>query len=104
MLCDVVAFVVLLVTVGVAALALGWLQRLAPWFLVVGVPLCGGLWLLGVLRVPWPDLGLWTKYPLNPYLLVTLSFSLVAAGLLGTAVRVVRRLTGPAVPLGALGP
>ena len=95
-LCGVVAVAMLLVTAGATALALFRGQRLAPWFLAIGVPLCGGLWLLGVLRVPWPDLGVWTKYPLNPYLLVTLSFILVAAGLIGTAVRVIRAVTRPA--------
>jgi hypothetical protein len=78
----VVTLAILLVIAGL--LALDRSQRLAPWFLAVGGPLAGGLWLLGRLRVPWPDVGLWTVYVLNPYLLVPLSSVLVAADVLGT--------------------
>jgi hypothetical protein len=87
-----VAPIFVLLLAGMTALALARSQRLAPWFLLVGAPLCAGLWLLGRLRIPWPDLGLWTGFVLNPYLLVTLSFVLVIAGAIGTAVRIGRRL------------
>ena len=83
--------VFLLLVVGMTALALGRSQRLAPWFLAVGGLFLGGLWLLGRLRIPWPDLGLWTAFVLNPYLLVTLSFALLIAGAIGTAWRFARR-------------
>jgi uncharacterized membrane protein len=65
-------------------------QRLAPWFLAIGVTLAGSLWLMGRLRVPWPELGPWTVVVLNPYLLVSVAFVLVAAGLLGTTLRIIR--------------
>jgi hypothetical protein len=81
--------------VGMTASALAWSQRLAPWFLLVGTPLFGGLWLLGRLRIPWPDLGMWTVFILNPYLLVSLSCILMIAAGIGTAVRIARRLRGP---------
>jgi hypothetical protein len=86
-----VAFLFALMVVGATALALVRSQRLAPWFLLIGAPLLGGLWLLGRLRIPWPDLGLWTLFILNPYLLVTLSSVLVVAGAIGTAVRLTHR-------------
>ena len=76
---------------GATIFALRGSQRLAPWFLLVGVLLFGGLWLLGILRIPWPDLGLWTVFVLNPYLLITLSFVLMIAGTIGTVVRLARR-------------
>jgi hypothetical protein len=65
---------------GATILALRGSQRLAPWFCVAGALLFGSLWLLGALRIPWPDLGLWTVYVLNPYLYATLSFVLMIAG------------------------
>ena len=76
---------------GATALTLGWSQRLAPWFLLAGALLLGGLWLLGRLRIPWPDLGMWTVFILNPYLLVTLALVLTTAGAIGTAVRLAGR-------------
>lgn len=83
----------ILLVAGATVLALARSQRLAPWFLLVGALLLGGLWQLGRLRIPWPDLGLWTVFVLNPYLLITLSFVLVAAGTIGTGVRIARRFT-----------
>lgn len=76
---------------GATVLALRESQRLAPWFLLVGLLLFGGLWLMGQLRIPWPDLGLWTVFVLNPYLYVTLSFVLMIGGAIGTAVKIVHR-------------
>ena len=84
-----------LLVVGMTALALARSQRLAPWFLLIGAPVFGVLWLLGRLRVPWPDLGMWSVFVLNPYLLVSLSFTLMIAGGIGMAVRIARRLRGP---------
>jgi len=86
-----VAPLFVLLVAGATALALARSQRLAPWFLLVGGLLLGGLWLLGQLRIPWPDLGLWTVFVLNPYLLITLSFVLVTAGAIGMAIRIARR-------------
>jgi hypothetical protein len=88
-----VTLLLLPIVAGATALALANAQRLAPWFLAVGALLLGGLWLLGRLRIPWPDLGFWTLFVLNPYLLVTFSFVLVIAGGIGTAVRIARRFT-----------
>ena len=85
-----VAPIFLVVAAGATWLALARDQRLAPWFLGLGALLFGSLWLLGRLRIPWPDLGLWTVSILNPYLLVTLSFTLLIAGGIGTAVRLAR--------------
>ena len=76
-------------------LALANAQRLAPWFLGAGADLFGFLWLLGQLRVPWPDLGGWTIFVLNPYLLVTLSFVLLIAGGIGTLVKFARMARNP---------
>ncbi len=64
-------------------------QRLAPWFLGAGAGIVGVLWLMGRLRIPWPDLGLWTVFVLNPYLLLTLGFALLVGGGLGMLVRLV---------------
>jgi hypothetical protein len=85
----------LLLVAGATALAVARSQRLAPWFLIIGALLLGGLWLLGRLRIPWPDLGLWTVFVLNPYLLITLSFVLVTAGAIGTTIRIARRFVRP---------
>jgi hypothetical protein len=87
----VVAPIFAILVAGATVLALARSQRLAPWFLLVGALLLGGLWLLGRLRMPWPDLGPWTVLVLNPYLLATLSLVLVTAGAIGTAVRIARR-------------
>jgi hypothetical protein len=88
-----VAPIFFVVVAGVTVLALKGSQRLAPWFLLLGVLLFGSLWLLGILRIPWPDLGPWTVFVLNPYLFVTLSFVLMIAGAIGTVVRVARRFS-----------
>jgi hypothetical protein len=85
----------LLLVAGATALAVARSQRLAPWFFIIGALLLGGLWLLGRLRIPWPDLGLWTVFVLNPYLLITLSFVLVTAGAIGTAISIARRFVRP---------
>ena len=88
-----VSLIFVSVVAGVTVLTLARSQRLAPWFLLVGALLLGGLWLLGRLRIPWPDLGLWTVFVLNPYLLVTLSMVLVTAGAIGTGVSIARRFS-----------
>jgi uncharacterized membrane protein YgdD (TMEM256/DUF423 family) len=87
--------VFVLLVVSMTALALARSQRLAPWLLLIGTPLYGGLWLMGRLRIPWPDLGLWSVFVLNPYLLVSISFVLMIAGWIGMAVQIARRLRGP---------
>jgi len=79
------------VVAGATVLALRESQRLAPWFLLVGLLLFGGLLLMGQLRISWPDLGLWTAFVLNPYLYVTLSFVLMIAGAIGTSVKIAVR-------------
>ncbi len=65
-------------------------QRLALWFLGAGAGIVGALWLMGQLRIPWPDFGLWTVFVLNPYLLLTLGFTLLVGGGVGVLVRLVR--------------
>ena len=81
----------LVLVAGATVLALRESQRLAPWFLLAGVLLFGSLWLMGQLRIPWPDLGPWAVFVLNPYLYATLSFVLMIAGAIGTAVKIARR-------------
>lgn len=81
----------LVLTVLVTPLGLARSQRWAPWLLGAGAALFGALWLMGRLRIPWPDLGLWAVFVLNPYLFLTLSYVLIVAGAVGTAVKLVRR-------------
>jgi hypothetical protein len=69
-------------------------QRLAPWLLGAGAGIVGALWLMGRLRIPWPDFGLWTVFVLNPYLLVTLGFALLVGGGVGVVVCLVRGALG----------
>jgi len=80
-----------LLVAGATWLVVAKAPRLAPWFLGLGALLFGFFWLLGQLRIPWPDLGMPTVLLVNPYLLATLSFTLLLAGAIGTIVRVVRR-------------
>jgi hypothetical protein len=86
-----VAPIFFVLVAGATVLALRGSQRLAPWFLLVGVLPVGSFWLLGVLRIPWPDLGPWTVFVLNPYLLITISYVLLIAGAIGTTVKIARR-------------
>ena len=57
-----------LLVAGATWLVVAKTPRLAPWFLCFGALLFGFLWLLGQLRIPWPDLGVPTVFLLNPYL------------------------------------
>lgn len=52
-----VALAFVRVVAGATVLALARSQRLAPWFLLAGTLLIGGLWSLGRLRIPWPAAG-----------------------------------------------
>lgn len=72
---------------GATVLAPARSRRLAPWFLLAGTLLLSSLWSLGWLRIPWPDLGVWTAFVLNPYLLATLSLVLMTVGAIGTIAR-----------------
>lgn len=82
-----------LLAVVATRVALARSQALAPWFLATGLGLVGAMYLLGRFRVPWPDFGLWTVFLLNPYLLLTLGFTLTVGGGIGVAVTIVRRLS-----------
>lgn len=86
-----VPFILLIAVAGGILFTLTRGQRWAPWFLALGVLMFSTLWLMGRWRIPWPDLGLWAVFVLNPYLFLTLSFVLMVAGLVGTAANVLRR-------------
>lgn len=87
-----VAALILIVLVTLLALASS--QRWAPWLLLVGLGLFGSLWLLGRLRIPWPNVPAPYVLVLNPYLLIVLSFALIVAGTVGVAVRLLRTRFG----------
>lgn len=81
--------ILLVLLVGVTLLALARGQRLAPWFLGVGVGLLGLFWIMNRYRIAWPNVPATVLF-LNPYFLVTLAFVLVAAGSIGVCYRLMR--------------
>ena len=85
-----------LLVAGATWLVVARTPRLAPWFLGLGALLFGFLWLLGQLRIPWPNFGVPIIFVLNPSLVATLSFVLLIAGGIGTVVKIARILRGTA--------
>ena len=83
-----------LLVAGATWLVVARNPRLGPWCLGVGALLFGFLWLLGQLRIPWPNFGVPIIFVLNPYLVASLSFVLLIAGGIGTVVKIARILRG----------
>ena len=67
-------------------------SRHAGWrCLAVGLLLFATLYGMRRFRIAWPDLGRWTVFPLNPYLILSAAYLLIGGGARAVLLRWARR-------------